>query len=180
MSLRCLMPVALVGLFAIVSGAAAAEGARSSPRPLSASAQSTFFHEAVQRTLASKSFTVHSLGPLLIYQAPNRTRVVMIPGTTPFDSGISIVTVGSNAYASLAGTWVKEPMSNSLTASLFLGGRDLAIQYLEPLSKFERATLNGHVFTVHETTSNLPAALQTLIFTTVDNNTRNQLHVATC
>lgn len=138
------------------------------PRTPSASAQSQLFHEAVQRTLASKSFTIHSLGPLLYYQAQNRTRVVMVPGTTPSNPGISIVTIGSNGYAILAGIWVTEPKSKGYATGLFPGRRDLALEYLEPLTQFRAAKLNGNIFTVREITSKLPLALQTLIFTAVE------------
>ena len=154
-------------MLTVVAFASAVFGARSSPKPLSTSAQSLLFHQAVKRTLASKSFTVHSQGQLLVYQAPDRTRAVMGPDTTSLDSSMAIVTIGSNAYANFGEIWLNTPKSKGNSLSPFAGGRNVALQYLKPLSTFRTATLNKGVFTVHEIASDLPTALQTLIFTTV-------------
>ena len=77
--------------------------------PLSPEARSRQFHEAVQRTLTSRNFTVRSEGQTLDYQAPDRTRVVEI-STGLFGMGISNVTIGANSYVDFGGgNWMKVP-----------------------------------------------------------------------
>ena len=98
MSWRRLIPLVLVGLLGASVAAAAALGAAQSPTSpavLSPEAQSKLFHDDVERTLASKSFTVHFAGQTTVYQAPDRTQVVETPDS--FGLGVKLVTIGSSS-----------------------------------------------------------------------------------
>src|ERR1700722_508102 len=112
MSWRRLVPLVLVGVLSMAVAAAAALGAAQSPKSpavLSLEAQSKLFHADVERTLASKSFTVHFAGQSTVYQSPNRTQVVETPGL--FGLGIKFFTIGSSSYIDSGGEWSKMPFA---------------------------------------------------------------------
>ena len=92
------MPLGLTGLLGVAVVASAALGITGSSSNLSSAAQSKQFHADVQRTLASKDFTVRALGQVLDYQAPDRTQVVGLSAGTS-GGGISYITIGSNVYS---------------------------------------------------------------------------------
>jgi hypothetical protein len=159
----------LVGVLGVAVAGAAALGATQSPSPLSSKAQSEQFHRAVERTLTSKSFTIHFAGQRIIYQAPNRTRVAEVsPGSLGI--GISFVTIGSDSYAEFGSDeWQK------VSSSLF-GPNDPAdaLSYLRALSSFKTATLAGDTYTVHGVLADIPKPLETVIFTRVTHGPHGQ------
>jgi hypothetical protein len=170
MSWRRLIPVVLVGLLGVSVAAAAALGAAQSPTSpavLLPEAQSKLFHADVERTLASKSFTVHFAGQTTLYQAPNRTQVVETPGS--FGLGMKLVTIGSSSYFDSGGEWSKMPF-----ALPGFEGSSEALGYLRALSSFKTANLDEDVYTVHGVVADLPKALVTLIFTVVTHGPNNQ------
>ena len=170
MSWRRLIPLVLVGVLSMAVAAAAALGAAQSPKSpavLSLEAQSKLFHADVERTLASKSFTVHFAGQSTVYQSPNRTQVVETPGL--FGLGITFVTIGSSSYIDSGGEWSKMPF-----ALPGFEGSSEALGYLRALSSFKRARLHGATYTVRGVFSDLPKALVTLIFTVVTHGPNNE------
>lgn len=116
---------------------------------------------AVEQTLASHSFLVHTAAQTLDYQAPNRTEVVHSSGN-PEDL-FTMVTVGSETYVRVGpdGGWIPQPSGLSQN----FGGVTQAREYLQALSVFRHATVNGDVFTVHSTLSKLPCVLAVLTLT---------------
>ncbi len=170
MSWRRLIPLVLVGLLGASVAAAAALGAAQSPTSpavLSPEAQSKLFHDDVERTLASKSFTVHFAGQTTVYQAPDRTQVVETPDS--FGLGVKLVTIGSSSYIDSGDEWSKIPF-----ALPGFEGSSEALGYLRALSSFKTANLDEDIYTVHGVLSDLPKALVTLIFTVVTHGPNNQ------
>jgi hypothetical protein len=170
---RRLAPLVLVGLLGLAVVAAAALGvAQSAPSAavLSPAAQSKLFHTDVTRTLASKSFTIRLAGQTTVYQAPNRTKLV-VDGAVGLT--MSLVTVGSSSYMDFDGRWEKVPF-----ALPGFGTSSDALSYLRALSSFKAATLAGDTFTVRGLSSDLPSALATLIFSSMTHGPNNQLPVS--
>jgi hypothetical protein len=172
-SRRRVVPLGLTCLLGVAVLASAALSVTKSSSNLSSKAQSKQFHADVRRTLASKSFTVHALGQVLDYQAPDRTRVVLFSAGA-FGGGFSYVTIGSDVYSHFGlGQWEKLPNSFAVT-----GGLSQALGYLRALSAFKTATLDGDVYTVHGVISEVPKAIATLVFTTVTKGPHNQVGTA--
>ena len=170
MSWRRLLPLVLVGLLGVSVAAAAALGAAQSPTPpavLSPEAQSKLFHADLERTLASKSFTVHFAGQTTVYQAPDRTQLVETPGS--FDLGMKLVTIGSSSYINSGDEWSKMPF-----ALPGFEGSSEVLGYLRALSSFKTANLDEDIYTLHGVLSDLPKALVTLIFTVATHGPNNQ------
>jgi hypothetical protein len=169
-SWRRLIPLVLVGLLGASVAAAAALGSAQSPTSpavLSPEAQSKLFHADVERTLASKSFTVHFAGQTTVYQAPNRTEVVETPGS--FGLGMKFVTIGPSSYIASGDEWSKMPF-----ALPGFEGSSEVLGYLQALSSFKTAHLDGDTYTVRGVLSDLPKALVTLILTVVTHGPNNQ------
>jgi hypothetical protein len=80
-SLRRLLPLALVGRFGAAVAASTVHGAKESPSVHSDETPSKQFHSAVAETLASKNFTVHFAGQSTVYHAPTRS-VEISPGSS--------------------------------------------------------------------------------------------------
>jgi hypothetical protein len=172
MSWQRLIPLVLVGVLGVAVAASAALGAAQSPTSPAApspEAQSKLFHVDVARTLTSKSFTFRFAGQTTVYQAPNRTEVVdASPGS--FGVGMNMVTIGSTSYVHFGtGQWATMPFA--LPGS---GSGSAALSYLQALSSFKTAHLDGDTYTVGGVLSDLPKALVTLIFTVVTHGPNNQ------
>jgi hypothetical protein len=145
----------------VVTAGAAVVGANWSGSNISSEIAAQQLHEAAVHTLESRSFTEHTVGESLDYQAPNLTQVT--EGSSSQTEPVTFVTAGSDTYIHFGpeGGWLKQPGETPP----FYGGVSQALGYLRGLSVFPHATVNGDVYTVHGVLSKLPESLVSLLFT---------------
>jgi hypothetical protein len=151
----------------VLTGLAVAYGLSNAPRAvyltaptLGTAADAEALDAIVQHTMDASSFTRHTQGETLIYQAPNRTEDEEAYENDP-SSFATAITLGSKEYDLLgqplgqAGCWVESALSSHNAAF----GRPYAISNLAALFGYRTALRRSDHFTVEKI---VPATLQSV------------------
>lgn len=161
---RRLIPFALVGVVAITTGLAAGYGQTDSPPivapaipELGTAAQARALDAIVRHSMQASSFTRTTALETLVYQAPDRTRVVLTSTNDPPQTS-STITIGSTEYDSFgtlagpSGCWTVAPAPTHNQVA----GRTYALGDLTGLLHYSTALRQGDHFVVRKV---VPATL---------------------
>jgi hypothetical protein len=161
MSRRRLIPLALTTAVVPLVALSASLGAWESPSSVVATVRNAKALDIlVRHTVTSSSLTLFAPGRTVVYEAPNRTEVRIRPSGSPSESSVFvIVTVGRTTYVDAGGEWLSLPRSQTV-----LGGRGMALGYLQTLLRFPTAEKMGNHFYLKTLMNHFPTALTQLLF----------------